>query len=162
MGTWYHPDLIRNSDADSFISFLKDNRSVILNGRVTPHLLAPEAVQYQTTCSAQLIITLLVSDVAVMNDIQPPRILPDHSLLRGTFKTSFYSQTQMQYFPSHFPGYIPNQNKDPLPTPTKKLTQLKEYKPIFQTNQKLTNYGKKLTIIQQSTRLVTKITLIKQ
>ena len=32
----YNPDLIKNSHADSFISFLKDNRSIILNGRVTP------------------------------------------------------------------------------------------------------------------------------
>ena len=32
----HNPDLTKSSHADSFISFLKDSRSIILNGRVTP------------------------------------------------------------------------------------------------------------------------------
>ena len=33
-----NPDNIKNAHGNSFITFLKDNRSVILNGRITPHL----------------------------------------------------------------------------------------------------------------------------
>ena len=31
-----NPDNSKNSHADSFITFLKDNRAIVLNGRVTP------------------------------------------------------------------------------------------------------------------------------
>ena len=31
-----NPDKSKNKHADSFLTFLKDNRSIILNGRVTP------------------------------------------------------------------------------------------------------------------------------
>ena len=31
-----NPDVSKNAHADSFITFLKDNRSIILNGRITP------------------------------------------------------------------------------------------------------------------------------
>ena len=33
-----NPDQIKNNHGDSFLTFLKDNRAIILNGRVTPHL----------------------------------------------------------------------------------------------------------------------------
>ena len=32
-----NPDNVKNAHGDSFVTFLKDNRSVILNGRVKPH-----------------------------------------------------------------------------------------------------------------------------
>ena len=32
----YNPDKGKNAHAESFLTFLKDNRSVILNGRITP------------------------------------------------------------------------------------------------------------------------------
>ena len=34
----FNPDRSKNNHAESFINFLKDNRSIILNGRVTPEL----------------------------------------------------------------------------------------------------------------------------
>ena len=34
----FNPDLAKNNHADSFLTFLKDNRSIIVNGRITPHL----------------------------------------------------------------------------------------------------------------------------
>ena len=31
-----NPDQIKNNHAESFITFLKDNRTLLLNGRITP------------------------------------------------------------------------------------------------------------------------------
>ena len=124
----YNPDLAKNSHADSFISFLKDNRSLILNGRVTPDLnnytfVSPRGCSvpdYMFCPSDHLSVctemkTLLVSDIANIYTIQPPRTLPDHSVLQGTFVTSFYAKTHLLEFPSNFPSYVPTQNEGQLP-----------------------------------------------
>ena len=33
-----NPDKIKNSHGDCFLTFLKENRAIILNGRITPHV----------------------------------------------------------------------------------------------------------------------------
>ena len=114
-----NPDQIKNSHGNSFITFLKENRSIILNGRVTPefnnytyvtqrgcsvpdYLFCP--VDHLTFCREMKII--LMSDIVNMLNIQPPRSLPDHSLLLGTFETSFYDKSSKLYFPQSFPPVI--------------------------------------------------------
>ena len=34
----YNPDKVKNAHGESFLTFLKENRSLILNGRITPEL----------------------------------------------------------------------------------------------------------------------------
>ena len=128
-----NPDQIKNAHADSFISYLKDNRSLILNGRITPqynnytfvsprgcsvpdYLFTP--VDHLGFCREMK--TLLVSDVVNTFRIQPPNSLPDHSILRGIFVTSFYENNAKQNFPQNFPKYIPPKTEPPCNRPKKK------------------------------------------
>ena len=133
-----NPDQIKNSHADSFITFLKDNRSIILNGRVTPqfndytfvtqrgcsvpdYLFCP--VDHLTFCSEMK--TILMKDVVNMLNIQPPRSLPDHSLLMGTFETSFYVKSSGQHFPQNFPRVLnPHKSHFSIPKQKKNLKKM--------------------------------------
>ena len=98
-----NPDKSKNPHAESFLTFLKDNRSIILNGRVTPeynnytfvstrgcsvpdYFFCPVDNLYNCTEMK----TVLMSDIVNMFGFVPPRILPDHSILSCTFATSFY------------------------------------------------------------------------
>ena len=98
-----NPDSSKNAHADSFITFLKDNRSIILNGRVTPeyndytfvstrgcsvpdYIFCPVENLYNCTSMK----TLLVSDVISDFKMLPPQSIPDHSILSSKFVTSFY------------------------------------------------------------------------
>ena len=98
-----NPDHSKNSHGDAFITFLKDNRAVILNGRITPQLnnftfisgRGSSVPDYQFCPLDQLnycskMETLLIRDI--INDMQvpPPPSIPDHSILRGTFTTSYF------------------------------------------------------------------------
>ena len=110
-----NPDHIKNSHANSFITFLKDNRSIILNGRVTPelnnytfvnhrgcsvpdYLFSP--IDHLTYCREMR--TMLMSDIVKILNIQPPECLPDHSLLFGIFETSFYGKSSEKVISSGF------------------------------------------------------------
>ena len=111
-----NPDQVKNKHADSFITFLKDNRAIILNGRVTPqynnytfvnprgcsvpdYLFSP--VDQLTYCREMR--TLLMSDIVNTLNVQPPKCLPDHSILKGLFETSFFGKSSQKMFPEHFP-----------------------------------------------------------
>ena len=98
-----NPDQNKNAHADSFITFLKDNRSIILNGRITPEYNDYTFVSTRGCsvpdyffCPVDNIInctemkTVLISDV--INDFKmlPPNSLPDHSILSGKFITSYF------------------------------------------------------------------------
>ena len=100
-----NPDTIKNSHADNFITFLKDNRSVILNGRVTPEYdnytfvstrgcSVPDyifcSVENLYNCSSMK--TILLSDIINSYELLPPKSIPDHSILSGTFVTSFFEK----------------------------------------------------------------------
>ena len=89
-----NPDKVKNSHGDSFITFLKDNRTVILNGRVTPSLnnytfvssrgsSVPDylftSLENLESCTSME--TILVTDVINKYNLLPPNSLPDHSLL---------------------------------------------------------------------------------
>ena len=126
-----NPDKIKNSHADSFIPFLKDSRSVILNGRITPVF---NNYTFITTrgCSVpdymfcplseidlcREIKILPVSDIVNCSGIRPPRNLPDHSIIMGTFVTSHFETEQQEFltFPTNSPTNYPNNNPTNIPT----------------------------------------------
>ena len=98
-----NPDKSKNAHADSFLTFLKDNRSIILNGRITPqynnytfvstrgcsvpdYLFCP--IENLYNCIEMK--TILMTEVANELDLVPPRIMPDHSILSSTFVSSSY------------------------------------------------------------------------
>ena len=83
--TRQNPDKSKNSHADSFITFLKDNRAIILNGRVTPefnnytfvstrgcsvpdYIFCP--VDNLNNCTSMK--TLLISDIINKFKLMPP------------------------------------------------------------------------------------------
>ena len=93
-----NPDKNKNAHADSFITFLKDNRAIILNGRITPeynnftfvstrecsvpdYLFCP--VKNMHNCIEMK--TFLVSDIINDLGLAPPSSIPDHSVLSGRF-----------------------------------------------------------------------------
>ena len=97
-----NPDNFRNSHGNSFITFLKDNRAVILNGRITPeqnnytfvsargssvpdYMFCP--IDHLSYCTEMK--TLLMTEIVNLTGLEPPAKLPDHSILIGTFMTSF-------------------------------------------------------------------------
>ena len=99
-----NPDKSKNAHADNFITFLKDYHTIILNGRITPqynnytfvstrgssvpdYFFCPIENLYNCTEMK----TILMSEVVNMLGLIPPRILPDHSILSGTFVTSFFN-----------------------------------------------------------------------
>ena len=93
-----NPDKLKNSHGDSFISFLKDNRTVILNGRITPELNNYTFVSTRGVSVPDYIIcpvdnlincesfkVFLMSEIINKYNLVPPQILPDHSFLVSTF-----------------------------------------------------------------------------
>ena len=99
----FNPDLNKNAHGDAFITFLKDNRAAILNGRITPHLNNFTFVSGRGSSVPDYLFcpldqldycnkmeTLLIREL--INDMQvpPPPSIPDHSILRGTFTTSYF------------------------------------------------------------------------
>ena len=98
-----NPDKNKNAHADSFITFLKDNRAIILNGRITPeydnytfvstrgcsvpdYFFCP--VENMHNCTEMK--TNLVSDIINELGLPPPDSIPDHSILSGKFLVSDY------------------------------------------------------------------------
>ena len=97
-----NPDKFKNAHGDCFLTFLKENRSIILNGRVTPELnnftfVSPNRgssvpdyqfcpVDHLKCCTEMK--TMLISEVVNMSGILPLSNLPDHSTIMGTFSTS--------------------------------------------------------------------------
>ena len=93
-------DQNKNSHGDSFLSFLKDTRTIILNGRVTPEynnftFVTPRgaSVPDYIICpvdnlyNCESIKVLLMSDIVNTFGLIPPQTLPDHSFLLSTFVT---------------------------------------------------------------------------
>ena len=140
-----NPDKIKNAHAECFITFLKDNRSIILNGRIIPqynnytfvnprgcsvpdYIFSP--VDHLIFCTEMK--TLLMSDIVNTLNIQPPKSLPDHSILKGTFETSFFDKSSRPNFPPHFPNLIPPQTM-PSSSRTKKKNLKKMPRDFFMT-----------------------------
>ena len=87
-------DNIQNSHGDSFITFLKDNRTIILNGRVTPQynnftFVTPRgaSVPDYMICpldnlrNCEECKVFLMKDIVNLFGLLPPQNLPDHSFL---------------------------------------------------------------------------------
>ena len=100
----FNPDQVKNQHANCFLTFLKENRAIILNGRVTPELnnftfVSPnrgssvpdyqfcpvEHLQYCTKMK-----TMLMTEAVNLSGIHPPLKLPDHPILLGSFNTSIF------------------------------------------------------------------------
>ena len=93
-----NPDQEKNSHGNHFIQFLKDNRALILNGRVTParnnftfvkaqgrsvpdYMYCPsDHIQYCSSCEV-----LPVSDIINSFNLTVPHSLPDHSVIVNDF-----------------------------------------------------------------------------
>ena len=97
----YNPDESKNTHGGTFLTFLKDNRAVVLNGRVTPelnnftfvstrgrsvpdHIFCP--ITHLPYCTRME--TLLIKDIINAFKLPPPPSLPDHSILRGMLYVS--------------------------------------------------------------------------
>ena len=102
-----NPDKSKNTHTDSFLPFLKDNGSVILNGHITPQFnnytfISPRGssvpdylfcpISNINLCTE--IKVLPVSEVTNHFGLQPPRNLPDHSIIMGTFFTSHFQNIE--------------------------------------------------------------------
>ena len=100
----YNPDPVKNAHGNNFVTFLKDNRAIILNGRITPeynnftfvstrgssvpdYMFCP--LDHHKYCTEMK--TLLVRDLVNSMTIPPPPSLPDHSILCATFLSSHYN-----------------------------------------------------------------------
>ena len=103
----YNPDKTKNAHGDLFLTFLKDNRAIILNGRVTPQLndytfVSPRgssvpdyifsAIDHMNYCSKME--TLLIKDIVNFLHLPPPPSIPDHSILSGQFVASFFKMNR--------------------------------------------------------------------
>ena len=110
-----NPDDFQNSHGESFITFLKENRSVIINGRVTPqfnnftfvsprgtsvpdYMICP--IENLSKCSEFKVF--LMTDIVNTFGLQPPKTLPDHSFLRATFNTTQFSANNPPNFSSKY------------------------------------------------------------
>ena len=110
----YNPDDVKNSHGSSFITFLKDNRSIILNGRVTPHLnnftfvsTRGSSVPDYMYCPTEMLDfctemkVMLMTDIVNITGFEPPQILPDHSILIAKFRPSFFDSNIPQNTPQN-------------------------------------------------------------
>ena len=106
-------DNVQNSHGDSFVTFLKDNRSIILNGRVTPqfnnftfvtprgasvpdYMICP--IDNLNNCNEFKV--LLMRDIVNTFGLQPPQNLPDHSFLFASFSTYQFSNENTEQNPT--------------------------------------------------------------
>ena len=113
----FNPDKIKNAHGDSFLTFLKENRSLILNGRITPELnnftfVSPQRgssvpdyifcpTEHLDRCTEARV--LLISDIVNESGIRPPLNLPDHSVIKCTFETSFFTKNKQIIYPQPSP-----------------------------------------------------------
>ena len=99
-----NPDKTKNAHGNCFLTFLKETRAIILNGRVTPNLNNFTFVSPNRGCSVpdyhfcpvdQLqyckeMKTLLISEIVNEFGLHPPLNLPDHSILVAAYCTSSF------------------------------------------------------------------------
>ena len=133
-----NPDNVKNSHGNYFINFLKENRAVILNGRITPELNDYTFVSTRGSSVPDYIFcpldhhyyctemkTTLVRDLVNSMAIPPPPSLPDHSILSGTFISSHFKFSQAEN--CSFEPF----NKDPEIENKKKRKNLKKVNDTF-------------------------------
>ena len=92
-----------NAHGDLFQTFLKDNRAIILNGRITPQLnnftfVSPRGlsvpdyvfcpIDHMSYCHRME--TVLIKNLINELNIPPPPSIPDHSILSGLFVASYF------------------------------------------------------------------------
>ena len=133
-----NPDQTKNSHGECFLTFLKENRSVILNGRITPELnnftfVSPNrgssVPDYQFCPSDHLqyciqMKTLLMSEIVNLSGLHPPINLPDHSVLLGTFDTSIFNLMKNEKHQNEVHFYPDINSQIPTRKPKKDLKKL--------------------------------------
>ena len=102
-----NPDSVKNSHGSSFLTFLKDNRAVILNGRITPHLnnftfvstrgsSVPDyfycPIDNLDFCTEMKVS--LMSELVNLIGVEPPQNLPDHSILTAKFNCTYFENNE--------------------------------------------------------------------
>ena len=125
-------DNFKNSHDESFITFLKDNRAIILNGRVTPQFnnytfATPRgaSVPDYMFCpidnlnNFEQFKVLLMKDIVNTFNLLPPQNLPDHSFLYGIFGTN---QVEKEINSNYQPRL--NFQNGPKPPPKKNLKKI--------------------------------------
>ena len=161
-----NPDKTKNAHGGHFLTFLKDNRAIILNGRVTPELNNYTFVSTRGTSVPDYVFcpleqfqfctemkTLLVRDVANELKIPPPQSLPDHSILSGSFTTSFFNFGQASQ--SSFEPFNSQPEPPPKKPPRKNLNKIDEaffmseeiHQQVLDTITRIENIGKTQTEI---------------
>ena len=93
-----NPDQLKNSHGNYFLQFLKDNRALICNGRITPDLndftflsTRGRSVPDYIYCPADQIHlckelkVIKIFDIILHHNLAVPASIPDHSLLCGYF-----------------------------------------------------------------------------
>ena len=103
-----NPDTIKNSHGSYFLQFLKENRALICNGRISPHLndftflstrgrSVPDYIYCPTDQIHQCreVEVVKVSDIIARFNLAVPNSIPDHSILVARFDIS----TNEEYFP---------------------------------------------------------------
>ena len=160
-----NPDNLKNSHGNSFITFLKDNRSIILNGRVTPHLNNFTFVSTRGSSVPDYLYTpienlgfctemkvILMTDVVDMMGIMPPQTLPDHSLLVASFKGSDFENYCSKRFGSNIDSEKAEQPKNNRKKNTKKMTKAFFLSPDIHT-QVLETISKIESSLQNQTKI---------
>ena len=95
------PPDIKNNHGNCFVEFIKSNRALILNGRVTPQYNNFTYVTARGNSVPDYLFTPmdnlskckevkihLMTDIINQNNLVPPDQIPDHSILTGTFRTA--------------------------------------------------------------------------
>ena len=108
----YNLDTKKNSHGECFLTFLKDNRALILNGRVTPQFNNFTFVSTRGRSVPDYIFcpidnlhycestkTLLIQDIINELCVPPPPSIPDHAILSSTFASSFFKIGQLNNIP---------------------------------------------------------------
>ena len=101
----FNPDQTKNSHANCVLTFLKENRAIILNGRIMPEnnnftFVSPNhgssvrdyqfcPIYHMQYCTEMK--TLWMSEVVNSAGLHPPLNMPDHSILIGTFDISCFN-----------------------------------------------------------------------
>ena len=135
-----NPDQSKNSHGNCFLTFLKENRSVILNGRITPELnnftfVSPNrgssVPDYQFCPTDHLqyctqMKTMLMTEIVNVTGFHPPLNLPDHSILIGTFNTSIFNLMKNENLQKEAQYNTLNDFQIPTRKPKKNLSKIND------------------------------------
>ena len=136
----FNPDQTKNAHGSCFLTFLKENRAIILNGRITPEFNNFTFVSPSRGCSVPdyqfcpidhmqyctEMKTLLMTEIVNMSGLHPPVNLPDHSILLGTYNTSIFDLINPSNFQEKVSFNTFDECKIPKQKPKKDLSKIND------------------------------------